>query len=356
LLHPGPLVADGAIDVAVEAGASTALDLAAAADEPVHGFLRAAWFDAAAGDRPLATLTARRAASGEPVAAIPLVARRLGPLSLGEVPGSYWPYRSFPVARDAGTDELAALLAAPAAGATLGRAWRLGPVYEDDPTLPRLLAAARRAGWTMLSRRLGTAFMVDLAGLTASGPWPSSKTLRKNRWLERRLAEDGELDFVSVGADRWNDETFDLLAGIERDSWVGRTTGDTKFLDPAGRRLWARAAADPDIAARLHASILRVGGVAAAFTFGLRSGDTLHFIANSYSDRFREGSPGRILLYRDLRQAAADGLRTIGWGAGDPGYKTEMGARPGPAILDLLFVRGRFVAALARPLWRRGHG
>jgi hypothetical protein len=44
-------------------------------------------------------------------------------------------------------------------------------------------------------------------------------------------------------------------------------------------------------------------------------------------------------------------VETIGWGAGDPGYKSEMGARPGPDILDLLFVRGP-LAALARPLWR----
>ena len=71
------------------------------------------------------------------------------------------------------------------------------------------------------------------------------------------------------------------------------------------------------------------------------------------SERFAGRSPGRILLYRDFQEAVAAGIETIGWGAGDPGYKTEMGAEPGPEILDLLIVRGAVRAALARPFWER---
>ena len=354
MLHPGPLVADGGIEGAIEPGASTALDLAAAAaEEGCHGFLRASWFAAAAGDAPVATLVGRDARSGELVAAIPLVERRLGPLSVREVPGSYWPYRSFPIAADASEADLAALLASPAARAALGRAWRVGPIYADDPAAARLVAAARQSGWTLLRRRLGTCFVVDLARLTAAGPWPSSKTLRKNRWLEKRLAEAGELGFRSVSGGQWNKAVFDLLAGIEGESWIGRKADsrDTKFLHSASRNVWERAVADPMIANRLSCSILDVGGVPAAFTFSLRCGDTLYFIANSYSERFAEGSPGRILLYRDFLRAAEDGVARIGWGAGDPGYKSEMGAEPGPDIIDLLLVRGP-IAALARPLWR----
>jgi len=338
---------------AIEPGASTALDLAAAADEGCHIFLRAAWFAAAAGDAPVTTLVGRDALSGEPVAAIPLIQRRFGPLSVREVPGSYWPYRSFPMASDASEANLAALLASPAARAALGRAWRVGPIYADDPAAARLVAAAQRSGWTVLQRRLGTCFVVDLARLTATGPWPSSKTLRKNRWLERRLAEAGELDFRTVSGTQWNQAVFELLAGIEAESWVGRKSDarDTKFLDLASRRVWERAVDDPIIADRLRCSILHIGNVPAAFTFSLRCGDTLYFIANSYSERFTEGSPGRVLLYRDFQRAADEGVATIGWGAGDPGYKSEMGARPGPEILDLLIVRGP-LAALARPLWR----
>lgn len=352
MLHPGPLIAAGAVDVALEPGAAPALDLAAAADARARAFLRAAWFGASANGAPLKTLVARRP-GGEPVAAIPLAQRRMGPLTIAEVPGSYWPFRSFPIACDAGADELAALLASPAARAALGRAWRIGPVYADDPGAARLAAAAGGAGWTILTRRVGTCYVVDLARLTAAGPWPSAKTLRKNRWLERRLAESGELDFDTVSGDQWTPATFELLAAIEAESWVAKQAGggDTKFLDPDARRIWQRAVGDPLIAAMLGCSILHVGGAPAAFTFTLRCGPTLYFLANGYSERFAEGSPGRILLYRDLQAAAASGVSRIGWGAGDPGYKSEMGAEPGPDIVDHLIVRGP-LAALARPLWR----
>ena len=353
MLNPGPLIAAGALDVSLEPGAAPALDLAAAADARAHAFLRAAWFGAAANGAPLRTLVARRAGGGEPVAAIPLAQRRMGPLAIAEVPGSYWPYRSFPIARDAGADELAALLAAPAARAALGRVWRLGPVYADDPGAARLAAAARSSGWTILTRRLGTCYVVDLARLAAGDSWPSAKTLRKNRWLERRLAEQGELAFTTISGDQWTPATFELLAAIEAESWVAKKAGggDAKFLGPDCRRTWQRAVGDPVIAAMLGCSILHVGGVPAAFTFSLRCGPTLYFLANSYSERFAEGSPGRVLLYRDLQAAAASGVTRVGWGAGDPGYKSEMGAEPGPDILDHLIVRGP-LAALARPLWR----
>lgn len=341
------------VTVEEEAGASPALDRLAEAGADAHGFLRAAWFGAAA-DASLATLVARRA-DGAPVAAVPTVSRGKGPLRLREVPGSYWPYRSFPVIRDAGDAELAAMLASPAAGKSLGRAWRLGPIYSNDPTGARLAAAAREAGWTVLRRRLATSYRIDLKRLTADGPWPSTKTLRKNRWLERRLEEMGALEFRTVTGAGWNAAIFDTLAEIEKESWVGSKADarDTKFIRPESRRLWERAIEDSALAASLSCSLLHVGGAPAAFTFSVGSGAIRHYIANSYSERFAERSPGRILLYRDFEKAAEAGVETIGWGAGDPGYKTEMGAAPGPEILDYLIVRGGLLAALARPFWER---
>ena len=351
MLHTGPLIAAGALDAAVEPGAAPAIDLAAAADARERGFLRAAWYGAAANGAPLTTLSGR--SNGQPAIALPLVERRQGPLRLREVGGGYWPYRSFPIAPDLSEEELADFLGLAEARSALGSAWRLGPVHDDDPAASRLVAAARRCGWTVLSRRIATLYAVDLRRLTAEGPWPSTKTLRKNRWLERRLAEAGELDFRTVSGAEWTAEVFDLLAGIEAESWVGRAgaSNDAKFLQSKNRRIWERAVTDPLLGEQLACSLLHVGGEPAAFTFSLRAGATLHFIANSYSERFADRSPGRILLYRDLQAAAASGVERVDWGAGDPGYKSEMGAEPGPDIVDHLFVRGP-LAWLARPLWR----
>ena len=337
-----------------EPGASPCLDRLVAMADPAHEFLRAAWFAAGAGTAPLKTLVARDS-DGAPIAAIPLVSRAKGPFRLNEVPGSYWPFRSVPVARDASDEALTACLASPAARAALGAVWRIGPIYADDPTGRRLVALAPRAGWTLLRRRLGTAFVVDLARLAAEGPWPGTKTLRKNRWCERRLAAMGELNFRTVCGADWNPGVLDTLAAVESQSWVGAGpgSGDTKFLCRESRRVWERAIADPALATKLSCSLLYVGGAPAAFTFRVAAGASLHYIANSYSERFAAFSAGRILLYRDFQAAAAAGVERIVWGAGDPGYKSEMGARPGSQIFDYLLVRGRLRAALARLWWER---
>jgi CelD/BcsL family acetyltransferase involved in cellulose biosynthesis len=332
------------------AGVSPLIDEASANAAPALAFLRAAWFEAAGGEGA-ATLVARRP-DGRVLAALPTVRNGRWEFLGRSVPGSYWPFRSFPLAADASEAELTAFLADRQARAALGPFWRLGPVYEDDPTLGRLAAVAREAGWSLLRRTLGTAFVLDLAARRREGPWPSNKTLRKNRWIENRLAEEGELAFSAVSGPDWSAAAFDALAEIERNSWVGKKGGDAKFDSPADRRLWERAVADPELAVRLRAALLHVGGRPAAFAFSVEAGDTRHYLANSYDERFARHSIGRALLYRDFAQAAEAGRARIGWGAGDSGYKSEMGAAPGPAILDCLFVRGPLLAAALRPLWR----
>jgi CelD/BcsL family acetyltransferase involved in cellulose biosynthesis len=331
--------------VLVVAGAAACLDQLAFAAEGLS-FLRAAWFEASA-DSSLFTLVARRR-DGEAAAAIPLVARKPKAARLSEVPGSYWPFRSLPLAADCADAELQTLLSSPG----LGRAWRWGPVPADDPALIRIGGLAAGCGWTVLRRRLATTYRVNLKRLTEDGAWPTTKTLRKNRWLERRLAEQGELEFATISGAAWDEAALDTLAAIEAESWVAEK-GDAKFVDPAMRRVWTRALRDPALAAMLSCSVLRVGGVPAAFTFSVTSGKTRYYIANGYSARFAAGSPGRILLYRDFADAAGAEIEAIGWGAGDPGYKTEMGAEPGPELIDCLFVRGRMLGALARPFWAR---
>jgi CelD/BcsL family acetyltransferase involved in cellulose biosynthesis len=345
--------AEVAIDVEVHAGFPAAIDQAAAGADPRHGFLRRAWFEATGGEGA-ATLVATRA-DGRVVAALPTAPAGPALLGLRAVPGSYWPYRSFPVALDASDEELAAFLSSGAARRALGRAWRLGPVYEDDPTASRLLGLAARAGWTALSRRLGTSYRLDIAALQAEGSWPRTATLRKNRWIEKRLAELGDLEWERVSGSGWNEAAFEALAEIERNSWVIKKTDGTgaKFATLANCHFWEAAVRDPCLADMISAAMLRIGGTPAAFAFSIHTGLTRYNVANSYDERFARHSPGRALLYRDFQQAIEAGTGEIGWGSGDAGYKTEMGAVPGPEIVDLLFVRNRPLAGLLRPFWER---
>jgi CelD/BcsL family acetyltransferase involved in cellulose biosynthesis len=179
--------------------------------------------------------------------------------------------------------------------------------------------------------------------------------LRKNRFHEKHLASHGDLEWRFVSGSEWSREIFDAVAQIERRSWVAKETSgkDAKFMAPHNRLFWENAARDPEIAEMMSAAILYVAGEPAAFSFDLDVGPVKHAIANSYDERFAKHSPGKLLYYRNLVRAMERGIRLVDWGAGDGGYKRTIGAEQGPAIVDLLFVRGGALAALLRPFWER---
>jgi len=325
------------------------LDTAAAAADPRHLFLRGAWVAACEGAR----LSAILRGDGSALAAFGLVDRHVGPLKVREVAGSYWPFRSMAVAADAAPHEMTAMFADRAMRRVLGRVWRLGPVFADDPSANKVRQAAVASGWAVLERQLGSCFEIDMRALTAESAWPRASTLKKNRWREKKLGEIGALESRRFTGADWLAEDRDAIAGIERNSWLATEAGaGLQFADERQRRIWEGVAADPELAAKLCGSILRVGDTPAAFTFGLRVGPTLYQIANNYDERFAQYSPGRTLLIREFEQAARDGIERISWGSGDAGYKSEMGAQAGPEIIDLLFVRPKAAAAALGRLWK----
>jgi CelD/BcsL family acetyltransferase involved in cellulose biosynthesis len=346
-----------AVAVRVESGLSGCIDRLSEAVVPGRRFLRRAWYRAALetyhGGAEARTLVAQR--GGEPLAALPVVPGRIA-----AVPGSYWPFRSFPVADGCSAEDMAALLAAPGARRVLGHVWRLGPVYEDDPALALLLAAAPLAGWSPIGREITRWFLLDIEALREDGKWPRTSTLQKNRYFERKLAARGELDWSFASGADWNAELFDRLAGVEAKSWVV-TDGDgsdAKFYRSRHRAFWENAATDPVLAGQMTAALLRVDGEPAAFSFDLDDGPHKFIIANGFDGGFSKQAPGRLLAYRNFaRGMEKNGLACVDWGAGDSGYKSQAGAEPAGAIRDYLFVRGpvlRAAAPLLRRLWARG--
>lgn len=329
-------------------GLSPAIDTVAEAAPESRWFLRRAWYAAAGGERPRTLIVTR---DGRAVLALPLVDRsaRLG---VAEVPGSYWPFRSFPVAQDTPASD--AVLAA-LAGAV--RAVRIGPAYDDDPGVAPLLAAARARGWAVLDRFVADSWLLDMGVLVDEGGWPRSSTLKKNRSHEKHLAAHGALDWRFLGASDWPG-AFAALGEVERKSWIAaRTDGrDAKFTDTGHLAFWRAAAADPVLAGMMRAALLTVDGRPAAFSFDLETGGTCYAIANSYDPAFARHSPGKLLYWRNLVQARDRGVRTVDWGAGDSGYKQIIGATRGPAMRDWLLLRPGLPAALGRLLagaWRR---
>lgn len=348
-----PRLASGAVSLRFEAhpGLDSAIDEVAAAGAPARAFLSRSWFEAALPAGSRARSLVMRRSDGQPVIALPIAPATWG---INAVPGSYWPYRSFPVAADLTADEFTAFLAAPGIRRALGQVWRIGPIYADDPVLQLLEQTARPAGWRLLKRRLATSFQVDFAALAAEAPWPRKTTLKRNRQLENQMARLGALEWQSLSGAELDGRLLETLAALEAKSWHGESR-DAKFLSPTHRRTWDRLVADPGQAERLRAQLLTIEGQPAVMLFQLEAGPMVHGIATSYDPRFATHSPGKCLHMRALVAAQARGVERFDWGSGDSGYKRQLGAQPRVAILDCLLLRGPLAlgAPLLERLWRR---
>lgn len=336
-------------------GLAASIDQVAAHAARTHRFLRYGWYDAALKTYGGAARTITVTREGEVVAALPMIVTGPARLGMAAVPGSYWPFRSFPVRVDAGLEEAHALLG------RLGqevRALRIGPIYDGDPGLELLKAAAQASGWAVMDRFVAQSMLLDMAALRRAETWPRNSTLRKNRFHEKHLASHGALDWSFVSGEGWDADTFAALAEIERKSWIAsRTDGsDAKFTEDGHGDFWRAAAADPVIAQMMWAAVLRVDGRPTAFSFDINAGDLKYAVANSYDPTYAKHSPGKLLYYRNLVRAIEDGITRVDWGAGDSGYKSVIGAEEGPAIRDWLFVRpgtAKVAAPLLRMIWRR---
>ena len=326
-------------------GLADALDAVAERAAESHRFLRGGWYAAALHAYGGTARTLVVETAGAPVAALPLIAKGPRWLGLAEIPGCYWPFRSFPVAgaaTDAAADALLGALAQQV------RALRIGPIYDGDPALDWLKARALATGWTLLDRHVAESYLLDIA----AEDWPRGSTLRKNRNLAKHLAAEGLLAW------EWGPPKVDALADIERRSWIAdRTDGrDAKFTADGHGAFWEAALHDSVLADMLSAAVLRIDGRPMAFSFDLITGTRCYAIANSYDPAVAKHSPGKLLQYRNLVRARERGVTLVDWGAGDSGYKQTMGAVQGPAIRDWIFVRPGLEAFAARALrgpWRR---
>jgi CelD/BcsL family acetyltransferase involved in cellulose biosynthesis len=346
-------ITPAALTVEKAAGCPRALDTLAEQGLGDHRFLRAAWFAAGAAAGGATVLAS--SADGAAVLAIPVTP--FGPALLGarKVPGSYWPYRGVLAAAGARAEDFAAALAAPAARA-LGPIWRLGPTRADDPVTRLLIEGAMAAGWRVITQRAGTVWTIDLAALAARG-WPSASTGRKLRRYEARLAELGPVEWRYVRGAGWDEHALEAMGSIEAASWIARDANGSgaKFLHPHQRAIWRAALRDPVLAEMLCATILMIAGRPVAFSFDLDDGPVQYGIAGSFVADLADYNIGRLTNYRAMADAIAAGQTVMDMGAGDGGYKREMGAVAGYDLIDVLLVKHPLAARALRGWWER-HG
>ncbi|MEG3165827.1 GNAT family N-acetyltransferase [Sphingomonas sp. PB2P19] len=346
-----------AIQAEVVVGLSAAIDTVAASASASHAFLRYGWYAAALAAYGGQARTLVVSEDDAPVLAMPFVPMGPSWLGMATVPGCYWPFRSFGLVL--GTSD-AALKRALATLGTQVNGIRIGPVYDGDPAVTPLIAAARASGWIAVDRYIGESWSLDLAPIVDGQPWPRNSTLRKNRFHEKHLAEHGAPDWRFLRGADWP-AGFEALAAIEDKSWIASATdrSDMKFTQSGHIAFWQAAVADPVLADMFRAALLSVGGAPAAFSFDIDTGAMLYAIANSYDPAYAKHSPGKLLYWRNLVAAMGRGVGRVDWGAGDSGYKQVIGAREDAMIRDWLLFRPGLPAVAARVfggLWRRsGH-
>lgn len=316
-------------------------------------FFRAAWYQATSGEEARTLLLRQHE---KLVAAIPTC--MVGPALVGArtVPGSYWPHRGVVLAAGLEPQQLVPLFVGRGAQA-LGGVWRLGPMRGDDPSALLLTKAAELAGWTVLARPAGTAWVIDLSAASEAG-WPRASTAKRLRRYDRNLAALGKVAWLHVRGSAWNEDVLAQLGQIEAESWIGRETkgNDAKFLHPHRRRQWQHALCDPVLAEMLCATILMLDGAPIAFCLDLDNGPRQYGIAGSYVERFAPFNVGKMLNYRVMADAIADGQTILDLGSGDSGYKREMGAIAGYQLTDLLFVRSPLLGSMLATVWGEEFG
>ncbi|HSJ77411.1 MAG TPA: GNAT family N-acetyltransferase [Erythrobacter sp.] len=346
-------IAADLLTVAATSGFPPAIDALADCNLSGHGFLRATWYraGAATGGRTLLLGRGDTGADGTVIAAIPTVP--FGPVfaRARKVPGAYWPFRSPLIAPDCNAFDLAHALEHPAAR-TLGPVWRVGPARVCDPTMQVLTQAAQIAGWSVLARPVGTSWVIDLDAARAAG-YPRASVAKKMRAGWRKLEALGTPHWRHVRGDQWSESVLDDLARIEGDSWIARSTDGSgaKFINREARAFWHAVLADTALAERLSATILMLDDRPIAFSFDLDDGPVQYSIAGSYAEDLARLNIGKIVNFRAMDDAIADGQHVLDMGLGDSGYKREMGAAAGYDMADLLFVRSRTAARLLAPVW-----
>jgi CelD/BcsL family acetyltransferase involved in cellulose biosynthesis len=330
-------------------------ELVRATPEPspyaLHGWLLA-WLEHAAAGWELEALALRR--GGRLVAAAPLAVRRRGPLRLATLAGG---------ARVSPKDVL---------------------VRADEPqaTAARLLDEIRGRGYTWLSSFgvLSDATLVGAAGddlhllprtqaamLDLSSGWDTTfeRVLSQNqrgkyRRKRNRLEKEG-LEVVLLRTPEEVAGGLEEAFAIHDRRWAegGDASG---FTSPAGKRLAHASVGALAAAGATRLWVLRAGGQALAFYLCFVMGERMYGYRLGFDPARGQQSPGMLVVFDGLRDAAAEGVRSLDWGAGEASYKTTMsdGARTvyhasglGRGLPGAAAARGELLARVAVDRARR---
>jgi CelD/BcsL family acetyltransferase involved in cellulose biosynthesis len=155
----------------------------------------------------------------------------------------------------------------------------------------------------------------------------SSATRRRDRTKRNRLAEHGELAFVSVQSPDEAARTLHALMRQKRKSLARIGVGDI-FDRPGQREFYLELATNPKLSGFVHVSRFDIGAHWTAINLGLAFRGCYYHVLASYTDgELARFGPGSLHLRELLRYAIARGLTEFDFTIGDEPYKREWSDR-----------------------------
>ena len=163
-----------------------------------------------------------------------------------------------------------------------------------------------------------------------SGDWQkfyaakrSSATRRRDRAKRKRLAEYGEVDFVTC---RDFDDTraaLEALMAQKRQLFASKGIPDM-FARPGWREFFLDIATNPAARDMVHVSRVQIGAICAAANLGLVFGDGyFHLLASHDHGPLAHYGPGALHLRELIAYAIGLGLKRFDFTIGDEPYKLE---------------------------------
>jgi D-aspartate ligase len=151
----------------------------------------------------------------------------------------------------------------------------------------------------------------------------SSATRRRDRSKRKRLAELGEIEFVTCAESQDAKRTLQTLMAQKHRLFARRGIPDM-FARPGWREFFLDIATNPATRRLTHISRVQIGETCAAANLGIVFGDSYYHMLASYDDGpMAHYGPGALHLRDLLAYAIGRGLRRYDFTIGDESYKLE---------------------------------
>jgi CelD/BcsL family acetyltransferase involved in cellulose biosynthesis len=197
----------------------------------------------------------------------------------------------------------------------------VGFLDSESPDLAELANAGKARRRRVLTRTLARPPYLDIHGTWAAYERGLSRNLRSDvRRCRRRLAEAGRVSFEIEDGGARLDELLGEGFRLEAAGWkVAR--GTAILSRPETERFYREVASWAAERGWLRLAFLRLDGRAVGFHYALEDGQTYYPLKGGYDPRYREFSPGKLMIHSTLSWAFSTGLARYEFLGGEAQYK-----------------------------------